>query len=52
MALLGELKPGVREIIFLASKPTDEFPLLVTKARLRYHGYRRQPWPRPMIVPT
>ncbi len=35
MALLGELKPGVTEIIFHASKPTDEFPLVTGSSQAR-----------------
>lgn len=33
--LLGELKPGVTEILFHASKPTEEFPLITGSSEAR-----------------
>jgi chitin disaccharide deacetylase len=33
--VLGDLKPGVTEIIFHASKPTDEFPLITGSSAAR-----------------
>lgn len=35
IALLKELKPGVTEILFHASIPTDEFPLITTSSQSR-----------------
>lgn len=35
LALLQELKPGVTEILFHASIPTDEFPLITTSSQSR-----------------
>lgn len=35
IALLQELKPGVTEILFHASIPTDEFPLITTSSQSR-----------------
>ena len=35
IALLGELKPGVTEIIFHASIPTDDFPLITSSSAAR-----------------
>ena len=35
LALLDDLKPGVTEIIFHASKPTEEFPLVTGSSEAR-----------------
>ena len=35
IALLKELKPGITEIIFHASIPTDDFPLITTSSSAR-----------------
>jgi predicted glycoside hydrolase/deacetylase ChbG (UPF0249 family) len=35
IALLGELKPGVTEIIFHASLPTEDFPLITNSSEAR-----------------
>jgi len=36
MELLGSLKPGVTEILFHASRPTDEFPLVTGSSASRF----------------
>jgi hypothetical protein len=35
ISLLTELKPGVTEILFHASKPTEEFPLITGSSEAR-----------------
>jgi hypothetical protein len=35
LGLLGELRPGVTEILFHASNPTEEFPLVTATSEAR-----------------
>jgi len=46
LALLQELKPGVTEIIFHASQPTEEFPLVTGSSDARHADLRALTDPR------
>src|SRR6266542_4014373 len=46
LALLQELKPGVTEIIFHASRPTEEFPLVTGSSDARHADLRALTDPR------
>ena len=36
LALLAELKPGITEILFHASRPTDDFPVITGSSESRF----------------